>query len=202
MKSLLKLSLAACILALAAVALAHGVSLDSSRDPATGEITVRAAFDTGEVLDGAQVAIFAPSDLVNPWLTGTTDSEGAFTFLPDYTLEGVWDVQVRRAGHGGLLSLQLDAGMMPPATGSGAPAADGAPALALEGGAQVIITGDARFEVRGDIVISGGTPRAGGADDAGGSGFTPAQIIIMAASVVWGFIGTALYFAQRQKRKG
>jgi nickel transport protein len=31
----------------------------------------------------------------------------------------------------------------------------------------------------------------------GSSGFTPLQIVLMSASVIWGFAGTALYFSRR-----
>lgn len=144
----------------AGLTLAHGVDITHTIDPASGAITISASFDTGEALDAAQVAVFAPSDLLNPWLTGTTDASGAFTFTPDYADEGTWDVQVRRAGHGGLMHLALNASMQVAARG-----------------------------VSGTL------------GDSVSAGFTPAQIILMAASVVWGFIGTALYFMSRQNLK-
>ena len=144
----------------AVAAYAHGVALDYTVDDASGAITVRAAFDTGEPLGEAQVAVFAPNDLVTPWLTGAADADGAFAFTPDYTIEGVWDVQVRKAGHGGLLHLTLDASMA--ATGS--------------------------------ALTAGAAPPA-----APGNGFTPAQVVIMSASIIWGCVGTALYFAGRRR---
>lgn len=146
----------------ASSAFAHGVEIAYTIDPTSGVITVQAAFDSGEVLSEAQVAIFAPSDLINPWMTGVTDADGAFSFTPDYTIEGVWDVQIRKAGHGGLIHLTLDASMIPSADSvvSAAP-------------------------------VSGDTPALG-------NGFTPLQVIIMSASVIWGFIGTALYFSRRK----
>lgn len=144
----------------AALTLAHGVDITHTIDPASGAITISAAFDTGEALDAAQVAVFAPSDLLNPWLTGTTDAGGVFTFTPDYADEGTWDVQVRKAGHGGLIHLALDGSMQVAARGV-----------------------------------------SGTAGDSASAGFTPAQIVLMAASVVWGFIGTALYFMSRQNLK-
>lgn len=132
----------------------HGVNLQYSVDAASGAITIQAAFDNGEALDAAQVAVFAPSDLLNPWLTGVTDAAGAFTFQPDYTIEGTWDVQVRKAGHGGLIHITLETGMSPQNTSAAQDAA-----------------------------------------------YTPAQIALMSGSVIWGFIGTALYFQQRRERK-
>ncbi len=158
-RAVLLLMLFMCLMP--SIVLAHGVAIDHTIDPASGVITVRAAFDLGEALNEAQVAIFAPSDLINPWLTGVTDADGAFSFTPDYTIEGVWDVQIRKAGHGGLIHLTLDASMIPsqPAEAA-APVSADAPLL--------------------------------------GSGFTPLQVIIMSASVIWGCIGTALYFSRRK----
>ncbi|MEM6528143.1 MAG: hypothetical protein AAF653_07590, partial [Chloroflexota bacterium] len=177
------------------LALAHGVviTLDFAED--TGEMTLAAAFDTGEVLDEAQVAIFAPSDIANPWQTGTTDADGVYTFTPDFTDEGEWAVQVRKAGHGGVANVMIDASM--------APVADAAPDSAAEPVAvdsgRIVISGDAVFEVTGDVVIT--TTGSADVQAAGNAslteGFTPAQIIIMSASIIWGALGTALYFSGR-----
>lgn len=38
-----------------------------------------------------------------------------------------------------------------------------------------------------------------GAAASGGGGFTPAQIALMAACVIWGFVGTGLFFARRNR---
>ena len=38
-----------------------------------------------------------------------------------------------------------------------------------------------------------------GAADSGGAGFSAAQIMLMAACVVWGFVGTALFFVSRNR---
>jgi nickel transport protein len=47
----------------------------------------------------------------------------------------------------------------------------------------------------GDIVhIPIGTGTAG----SGGAGFSPAQIVLMSVCVVWGFVGTALFFSRRK----
>lgn len=218
MKPLVQFCIVGWLLVSAVSVFGHGVTLESSIDDTTGDVTVRAAFDTGEVFDEAQVAVFAPDDLINPWLTGVTDSEGIFTFSPDYTIEGVWDVQVRKAGHGGLLHITLDASMAPPeaaAADSGAqPVADAetASTIQLSAGSEIVITGDARFEVSGDIIIStdggatGTTLTAANStptqSDPLGNGFTPTQIVIMSISVIWGFVGTALYFAQRRRSSG
>lgn len=183
---------------------AHGVVITPTIDPATGAVTVRAAFDTGEALDEAQVAVFAPSDLITPWLTGVTDADGVFTFDPDYSIEGTWDIQVRKAGHGGLVNVALDSSMAPaenPAAAVSATTPDFPQALTLADGSRIIISGDAQFDVTGNIVItsSGSISDGSAAANPLGDGFTPAQIAIMAVSVTWGFIGTGLYFSRRRK---
>lgn len=48
----------------------------------------------------------------------------------------------------------------------------------------------------GDIVH---IPIGAGAASSGGGGFSPTQIVLMAACVVWGFVGTALFFSRRNR---
>lgn len=47
----------------------------------------------------------------------------------------------------------------------------------------------------GDIVH---IPIGSGAVGSGGGGFSPVQIVLMSACVVWGFVGTALFFSRRK----
>ncbi len=209
MKPLASFALAVLLMVGNAVSVSgHGVILSSDIDEPTGVVTIRAAFDTGELMDDAQIAIFAPNDLINPWQTGVADAEGAFTFTPDYTIEGVWDVQVRKAGHGGLLRVTLDASMTPPENAAIVVDADSsAPVntMQISPDSEIVITGDARFQVSGDIIINAtgvNDANAAPAPDVLGNGFTPAQVIIMSISVIWGFVGTALYFAQRRRSSG
>jgi len=70
-------------------------------------VEIAAAYSTGEPFSGGQVAVFAPDDPVKPWLTGTCDERGRFVFVPDYSLQGIWEVQVRLAGHGGLIRFEV-----------------------------------------------------------------------------------------------
>jgi nickel transport protein len=127
-----------------APAYAHGAKIDY-RINTTIDIT--ATYDSGEPMAQAQVSVFAPDDPQTPWLTGTSDAEGKFSFSPDPAKPGTWDIQVRQAGHGDIIHLPIG----------------------------------------GDSASTG----------ASGS-FSTAQIIVMAACVVWGFIGTALYFSKRR----
>ena len=124
---------------------AHGVSIEYNTSM---EVEIVAAYDTGSPMAGAQVSVYAPDEPNTPWLTGTCDEEGRFTFTPDSSKPGTWDVQVRLAGHGGIIHIPVG--------------------------------------------------EAGAATD-GTGGFSHMQIGIMSACVVWGSVGTALYFSRRRK---
>jgi len=97
---------------------------------------------------GAQVTVYAPDDPSTPWLTGICDDEGCFSFIPDTSKPGTWDIQVRQAGHGDIVHIPIGEGSA--ATGS---------------------TG----------------------------GYTVLQIVLMAICVVWGSVGTTLYFLRRRE---
>jgi len=125
-------------------AYAHGVIIEYTVDMA---IEIVAMYDNGEPMAGAQVVVYAPDDLSTPWLTGVCDDEGRFTFIPDTSKPGTWDVQVRRAGHGDIVHI---------------PIGEGTVATAGAGGLSVL------------------------------------QIALMSVCVIWGFVGTALYFARRK----
>ena len=131
-------------LLLPAEALAHGVNIQYSSDI---EITIVASYDSGGPMAGAQVTVYAPDDPSTPWLTGVCDDEGRFSFTPDSSIPGTWDVQVRLAGHGGMIH----------------------------------------------IPVGEGTAGSGGV-----GGYSYLQIGLMAACVIWGNIGTALYFRRRR----
>jgi nickel transport protein len=123
---------------------AHGVNIEYTSD-ITIEIIAR--YDTGTPMAEAQVAVYAPDEPNTPWLTGVCDEEGRFSFVPDTSQPGIWDVQVRLAGHGGIIHIPV-----------------------------------------------GETTAA-----EGGGGFSHLQIGLMAACVVWGSVGTALYFSRRRR---
>lgn len=133
-------------------AIAHGVEMQYQT---TQAVSVQAKYDTGTPLANAQVTVYAP-DSDTPWLKGTTDDKGAFTFTPDLSKPGTWQVKARLAGHGDVLNVPVG-----------------------EGG------------------ISTTSQSAGTAS--GGAGYTPLQKGVMAASIIWGAIGTALFFLGRKR---
>ncbi|HEY9771162.1 MAG TPA: carboxypeptidase regulatory-like domain-containing protein [Coleofasciculaceae cyanobacterium] len=97
------------LLALIAVpekTLAHGANIEYRQ---TSAITIQAKYDDGKPMANAQVVVYAPSDRANPWLKGTTDESGNFTFVPQTSAENVgdWDVKVRQSGHGDITSIPI-----------------------------------------------------------------------------------------------
>jgi nickel transport protein len=92
------------VLGLPTKALAHGVDITYT---STMAIEIVAAYDTGEPMSDAQVVVYAPDDPSTAWLTGVCDDEGHFSFTPDNSKPGSWDVQIRKAGHGGMVHIPV-----------------------------------------------------------------------------------------------
>ncbi len=141
------LSLAAglILLLLPFKAAAHGVQISSAM---VNGIEITALYDSGQPMAGGQVNVYAPDDPLEPWLTGTCDEQGKFFFIPDYSKPGLWEVQVRLAGHGDLVRIEI--------TGSE------------------------------EAVVTGAT------------GLSSLQKAVMALTVIWGAVGTALFFSRRR----
>lgn len=137
--------------ALPSVSSSHGTRVTWTTE--AGRVEIRATYDDGSAMGEAQVTVYSPVDPSTPWLTGVTEQDGSFSFEADTTLEGTWDVQVRRAGHGDI----------------------------------------AHINVRSDVAP---TSASGGERH-----LTVVQIVVMSASVVWGFVGTALFFVWRVRSR-
>ncbi len=140
----------------ASTALAHGVSVTYETHSAL-VVTLRAAFETGEPMAGGQVTIYTPDEPAIPWQTGVCDEQGRYTFVPDPAIPGTWEVQVRQAGHGDIIYVEV------------APS-DDAPTIS----SAALLTSDS------------------------GASYTPLQLLVMGGAVVWGCIGTTLFFARRR----
>jgi nickel transport protein len=97
-------------------AYAHGAIIEYTVDMT---IEIVATYDNGEPMAGAQVVVYAPDDPSTPWLTGVCDDEGRFTFMPDSTKPGTWDVQVRQAGHGDMVHIPVGEGAVAAASSGG-----------------------------------------------------------------------------------
>ena len=130
-------------IALAQPAIAHGANITTQT---TEAIEIQATYDSGEPMGQAEVVIYAPSDPSVPWQTGMTNGAGRFSFVPDASQPGNWEVKVRQAGHGDLVTIPID----------------------NQGTVTAVTTGTA-----------------------------PLPRWVAIASVVWGCVGTALFFTGR-----
>ncbi|MGB3536500.1 MAG: carboxypeptidase regulatory-like domain-containing protein [Microcoleaceae cyanobacterium] len=124
---------------------AHGALIDYQ---ITETIEIQSRYDTGEPLAKAQVTVYTPDNPNTPWQTGITDEDGKFIFTPNADITGYWEVKVRQAGHGGLVSIPV--------------------------------------ETTTPINKTNSSQNA--------TGLNPWQRGLMIGSVIWGCIGTALFF--------
>ncbi|NEQ50858.1 MAG: carboxypeptidase regulatory-like domain-containing protein [Leptolyngbya sp. SIO3F4] len=137
-----------CISGLLAGGLLTGDAAWAHGTTATVEhtIKVRVNYETGQPLADAQVSVYSPAEPDTPWTTGMTNASGVFEFIPTPAEPGNWEVVVRKAGHGEVVTIPIG-------TDSGALAS-------------------------GETLSSG-------------------QKLLIGAVVVWGCLGTALFFARR-----
>ncbi|MBD2090846.1 carboxypeptidase regulatory-like domain-containing protein [Microcoleus sp. FACHB-1515] len=168
----LGLTIAAGLTLVSQKAIAHGVEVQYQ--PRQG-FEVSAAYDSGEPMANAQVIIFSPDNSSTPWQTVQTDAEGRFTFVP--TRSGNWQVKIQQAGHGAALTIPVAAATTAP-TASVTTAAADQPAHA-----------DAPIlDQPASVPMTAATA-------------SPLQKGVMIGSVIWGCIGTALFFSRNSKRQ-
>ena len=109
----IEIKLTICLLFLIAMLLsptmisAHGAKIEYT---IATSIEIVAKYDSGEPMAEAQVTIYAPDNPSTPWLTGTCDEEGRFTFAPDKSILGSWAIQVRQASHGDMIHIEIAEG--------------------------------------------------------------------------------------------
>ena len=137
----------------------------------TEAIVIKAAYNTGEPIGKAQISVYAPDNPSQPWLTGTTDSKGRFLFQPDSTKSGNWEVKVRHLGHGGVVKVPVTTAQ-PKET------------------QQIQPTASPNSSTPEQVVR---VPESDSLE------YTPVQRGLMIASVIWGFVGTTLFFLNRKK---
>ncbi|OAB55484.1 hypothetical protein AY600_08720 [Phormidium willei BDU 130791] len=139
-------------------AVSHGAKLTYEVEPT---ISLTATYDNGEPFNEAQVLVYSPENPQEPWKTGTTDELGRYQFRPNPEIPGNWTVTVRQAGHGDMITINLD---------ESTPMADGS-------------TGDvANSSLLADL-----------------TDISIPQRLLTGASVIWGCVGTALYFSRGHK---
>lgn len=61
------------------------------------QLEFQSLFSSGEPFAGAKVTIHAPNNPDAAWMTTTTDGEGRFSFLPDESIPGDWEVAIEDA---------------------------------------------------------------------------------------------------------
>ncbi|WLT38579.1 carboxypeptidase-like regulatory domain-containing protein [Synechocystis sp. B12] len=168
--------LAGGILTQTVPALAHGVKVEHH---SVAAIAVAAHYDSGQPMAEAQVLVYAPDNSSQPWLTGVTDKEGKFTFTPAGDRPGNWEVAVRQGGHGNMITIPWQ-----PETkvNDSTDAANASNALTSN-------TNQGPPEITAASV-----PDANAA-------LSPIQRGITLGAVIWGFVGTALFFS-RSKGEG
>ena len=132
----------------------HGVKIQHQ---ITQAIQINAVYDTGTPLTNASVTVYAPNAPNKPWLKGITDEEGNFIFSPDSSQSGYWEIKVRQAGHGGLVSVPFQV--------------------------------DKSENSSGENISNNNYYLATTSRD-----YNPLQKGLMIGSVMWGFVGTALFF--------
>lgn len=150
-------------------ALAHGVVVDHEQVDA---VRIEARYDNGEPMAEAQVSVYSPEDASDPWLNGSVDDDGVFLFEPDEA--GTWQVEVRQAGHGETVRVEVEG-----------PSEEGSPdeVELTEADEQRAPAPQERSDA------SGG--------DASGAGIL--QTVVIGALAVWALVATALYFAGRRR---
>lgn len=131
---------------------------------ATQAIEIQAKYDTGKPMSHAQVTVYSPEQPSTPWLTGTTDENGNFAFAPTPSESGNWTVKVRQTNHGDIINIAV---------------------VEAEDKVETNVTPEAAANnlKNQQLIIQSTT-----------SSLTPLQTILMGASGVWGFVGTALFF--------
>ncbi|ADU65960.1 hypothetical protein Selin_1225 [Desulfurispirillum indicum S5] len=127
------------------IAHAHGVV---TRTEIQRVIFVEAIYEDGTPMAGAQVVVFSPQNPRTPWLTTVADEQGHVRVTPDQQISGTWSIQLRQAGHGAMIHVDL---------------------------------GDE------DITITSRTETG------------RLRTLLMFGLVVWGAVGTALYFRKGKK---
>lgn len=133
---------------------AHGANVEYRRVQA---VQIDAAYAGGQPMKKAQVTVYAPDNPTTPWATGTTDEQGNFTFVPDATQPGNWEIKVRQAGHGDIVTIPVESN-----------------------------------------AANESTTQTAWLSGSEGEYTSSTQKILLGAAGVWGFFGTALFFARRR----
>jgi nickel transport protein len=102
------IAIASPIAAIPTKAWAHSVETNYALDAALqNRLQMQSTFSTGEPFAGATVRIYAPGQSDQPWYEGTMDEQGQFSFAPDATMTGDWEVEIGEDGHADYLRVPV-----------------------------------------------------------------------------------------------
>jgi nickel transport protein len=149
-------------------------------------ISLQAEYESGLPMQQAQVIVYAPNQPNKPWMQGMTNQDGKFIFIPDGKLSGNWQIKVSQAGHGNIINVPyfpaeivkekstvIDNNLVNSSTNN-------------------ISNNQANNYLTSNTLINN-TPTNNSQIS---SGNYQLQKSLMIASIVWGCIGTALFFAR------
>ncbi|MGK7889601.1 MAG: carboxypeptidase regulatory-like domain-containing protein [Leptolyngbyaceae cyanobacterium] len=81
-------------------ATAHMIETDYNLLELDQSLEFTSTFSTGEPVPEASVSIYAPDNLEEPWLELITDDQGRFSFTPDQSIPGEWEIHIEKGiGH-------------------------------------------------------------------------------------------------------
>lgn len=170
--------------------LAHSSNIDYQ---ATSALEITAKFDNGQPMSNAQVVIYAPNNLSQPWLQGITDKEGKFVFAPDYSITGNWDVKVRIAGHGGVINIPIQSIPNQQISSNSQSTAETIETQIQKTDINQTNNSLEKTNDNSTVIVSQST-----ANKNSQSTPTMMQKLVMAVTGVWGFVGTALFFSRHK----
>jgi nickel transport protein len=155
--------------------------------------------DGGVVLTDAQVNVFAPDNLGEPWLRGKTDSKGDFLFIPDPAIPGDWQIQVRQAGHAGEVTIAIASTAESIANQATNIAPESEPNRAEDVVNDEIANPAVDPAIAADDLAAEAIVTSNISTTAGGTAtYSAMQKTVMITSVLWGCLGTALFFWRRK----
>ncbi|MGB2925726.1 MAG: hypothetical protein WBB82_10525 [Limnothrix sp.] len=76
----------------AKAAIAH--SIETNYEVNFDHLEIQATFGQGEAFPDAPVTVYSPENPNEPILIGRTDKDGKFSFQPDTSLQGEWEVEI------------------------------------------------------------------------------------------------------------
>lgn len=104
-KTLLLLPVLLGILATPAKTLAHAMETNFQF---LDKLEFQSVYSSGEPAKKAKVIVYAPNNPDEPWMVGETDEQGKFSFLPDKSIPGDWEVEFEQEGHGDILTVPVN----------------------------------------------------------------------------------------------